>query len=380
VNVSNVPAANQRVHVFWDERVLLHDTGRALHETAPPPWFDPTQPHTEGPERLVAMVAALRSGPLAEHVVWCAGRLAEVSELTRIHDPGYIESIARQCRADGGWVTGTTRLGAGSWEPLMAAAGTVLAATDAVLTEATPRAYALVRPPGHHAQKGQADGYCFFNHAALVADLARRSGADRVAVIDWDVHHGNGTQDVFYARDDVLTVSLHMNHGAWGPSHPQTGRPDELGTGRGEGHNVNVPLPLGAGDTAYVRALDEVVIPIVEAYAPDLIVCASGQDASAFDPNGRHNVTMQGFRTIGSRMRGLADRMTGGRLVAVQEGGYNPSYAAFCLLATLEGLENVPVESHTADPLAYVPDQSLGVDEALSGVRDTLRHHWPTLG
>jgi acetoin utilization deacetylase AcuC-like enzyme len=262
----------------------------------------------------------------------------------------------------------------------MAAAGTVLAATDAVLTEATPRAYALVRPPGHHAQKGQADGYCFFNHAALVADLARRSGADRVAVIDWDVHHGNGTQDVFYARDDVLTVSLHMNHGAWGPSHPQTGRPDELGTGRGEGHNVNVPLPLGAGDTAYVRALDEVVIPIVEAYAPDLIVCASGQDASAFDPNGRHNVTMQGFRTIGSRMRGLADRMTGGRLVAVQEGGYNPSYAAFCLLATLEGLENVPVESHTADPLAYVPDQSLGVDEALSGVRDTLRHHWPTLG
>ena len=374
------PAAGDgAIQVFCDERVMRHDTALALHETAGPSWFDPRQPHTEGPERLAAMVHVLRTGPLAGRLVWRDGRLADVAELVRVHDAGYVDSVAARCRAGGGWVTATTRLDNGSFEPLLAAAGTALAAAEAVLTGVTPRAYALVRPPGHHAQLGRADGYCFFNHAALVADLARRSGARRVAVVDWDVHHGNGTQDVFYERDDVLTVSLHMNHGAWGPSHPQTGQPDELGAGAGAGHNVNVPLPLGAGDAAYLKALDEVVEPLLDSYEPDLIVCASGQDAGAFDPNGRHNVSMQGFRGIGHRMRLLADRLTGGRLVAVQEGGYNPSYAAFCLLATLEGFEAVPEEDHTPDPLAYVPDQLLGVDDALAVVRAALGPHWPVL-
>lgn len=371
---------SERIHIFWDERVLQHDTGLALHETVPPSWFDPRQAHTEGPERVATMVQLLGSGPLAKDLVWREGRLAGVDELTRVHDVDYVDDVARRCREGGGWVTGTTRLATGSWEPLLAAAGTALAAAESVLNGDTLRAYALVRPPGHHAQPAQADGYCFFNHAALVADLARRCGAERVAVVDWDVHHGNGTQDVFYDRDDVLTISLHMNHGAWGPSHPQTGQPDEHGVGKGVGHNVNVALPLGAGDTAYLRALDEVVAPLVDAYAPDLLVCASGQDAGAFDPNGRHNVTMKGFRGVGARMRHLADRLTGGRLVAVQEGGYNPAYAAMCLLATLEGLESVPAENTTADPLAYVPDQLLGVDDAINDVRSALRSHWPTLG
>lgn len=363
--------------VFWDERVLEHDTGTALHETDPSPWIDTAEPHTEGPARLQAMYSILRSGPLASRIRWDAGRLATDGELLTVHPAEYISAIKDLSEAGGGWVTGTTRIGANSYPALCAAAGTALEAGAAVLEGRTPMAYALVRPPGHHAQVAQADGYCMFNHAALVAELALRSGVKRVMTIDWDVHHGNGTQDIFYGRNDVLTTSIHMDHGAWGPSHLQTGSVDEVGVGDGVGHNVNIPLPLGAGDRGYLRTFDEIIAPIADAYRPQLIIAASGQDASAFDPNGRHNVTMVGFRALGERLSALAAKHCEGRIVAVQEGGYNPSYAAYCLLATVEGL--LGVTEPTKDPLAYVPDQTLGVDEAISNVIVHQRNYWPGL-
>ena len=347
--------------IHFDARVLDHDTGSALHETAPSPWFAANEPHTEGRLRIERMHDILERGPVAESVRFVPGRLAGEDELARVHETDYIAEVRRTIERGGGWVTGTTRLAAGSYEPLLAAAGTALAAAESVLSGRAPMAYALTRPPGHHAQRSQADGYCFFNGAALAADAARRAGVERVLVIDWDVHHGNGTQDIFYERDDVLTVSLHMDHGAWGPSHPQTGGLEERGAGRGIGFNQNVPLPLGAGNTAYLRAFDEVIAPLAERFDPGMIVCASGQDASAYDPNGRHNVSMPGFRGIGQRVRALAERHTDGRAILVQEGGYNPSYAPYCLLATVEGL--LGSREETADPLAYVPDQTLGLDE-----------------
>ena len=347
--------------IHFDARVLDHDTGSALHEAPPSPWFAANEPHTEGQLRIRRMHEILQRGPVADSLRFVPGRLASEDELLNVHDAGYVEEVRQAAERGGGWVTGTTRLSQGSYEPLLAAAGTALAATESVLSGRTQMAYALTRPPGHHAQRAQADGYCFFNGAALVADAARRGGIDRVLVIDWDVHHGNGTQDIFYERDDVLTVSLHMDHGAWGPSHPQTGGLEERGTGAGRGFNQNVPLPLGVGNIAYLRAFDEVVMPLAERFKPGMIVCASGQDASAYDPNGRHNVSMPGFRGIGKRVRGLAEQHAAGRAILVQEGGYNPSYAPYCLLATLEGL--LGSASETPDPLAYVPDQTLGLDE-----------------
>ncbi|UOQ59847.1 hypothetical protein MUN76_12455 [Leucobacter rhizosphaerae] len=355
--------------LHFDERVLDHDTGTALHEAAPSPWFAANEPHTEGRLRIERMHDILERGPVAESIRFAPGRLADEDELARVHDPAYVREVRRAIEAGGGWVTGTTRLGAGSYDPLRAAAGTALAAAETVLSGAAPMAYALTRPPGHHAQRAQADGYCFFNGAALAVDAARRAGIERVLVIDWDVHHGNGTQDIFYERDDVLTVSLHMDHGAWGPSHPQTGRLEERGAGSGLGFNQNVPLPLGAGNTAYLRAFDEVVAPLAERFRPGMIVCASGQDASAYDPNGRHNVSMPGFAGIGARVRALADAHTDGRAILIQEGGYNPSYAPYCLLATVEGLLGAPT---TPDPLAYVPDQTLGLDERFAEIARML--------
>lgn len=349
--------------VHYDERVLEHDTGTALHEAAPSAWISAALPHTEGPQRISAMIDVLRTGPIGSQLVFAGGREASIAELETVHDVSYIESVRAAADAGGEWFTSTTLLSGRSWQPLLVAAGTALEAADTVLSGKSLRSYALVRPPGHHAQRAMADGYCFFNHAALVAQRAIDHGAKRVMIVDWDVHHGNGTQDLFYDRSDVLTISAHMNHGAWGPSHPQTGFRDEVGTGAGLGYNINVPLPLGAGDTAYLRVIAEVVVPAAERFRPDFLVLASGQDASAFDPNGRHNVSMAGFRQIGHRMRVLADAHTGGRFVGVQEGGYNPAYAAYCLLATLEGVLGAPA---TSDPLAYVPDQTLGLDEVIT--------------
>ena len=363
------------IDVFWDERVLAHDTGSGAFEAAPSELLAVQELHPENAERVRNMRSLLLRGPLAPHLRWREGRLVEPAELETVHDPAYVASVRELCGAGGGRVTATTVLGPGSWEPLAAAAGTCLAAADAVLDDEARVAYALVRPPGHHAQPAQADGYCFFSHAALVAERARGRGVERVAVVDWDVHHGNGTQECFYDRADVLTVSLQMRHGAWGPSHPQTGEADEIGRGAGEGFNVNLALGVGAGDRTYADALAAIVLPILRRYRPGLIVGACGQDASCFDPNGRQNVTMAGFRRLGAALAAAADELCGGRLVLVQEGGYARTYAAYCLHATLEGVLGLP-EPLLADPLAYVPDDPSRRREGIVAARAALSPFW----
>jgi acetoin utilization deacetylase AcuC-like enzyme len=360
--------------LFWHDDALVHETGSGVFEHPPSPLMAVPELHPENAVRIRNMKAILERGPLAPHIRRREGRHAEVSELTTLHDPAYVESIREFCAAGGGVLTWSTTVAERSWEAALAAAGTTLAATDAVLTGETKTAYALVRPPGHHAQPAQADGYCLFSNAALAAERARRSGLDRVAVLDWDVHHGNGTQECFYDRDDVLTVSFHMRHGAWGPSHPQTGGPDEVGTGTGEGFNVNVELPAGTGDGGYLRALEELVVPIVDGFAPALLVIACGQDANQFDPNGRQCVTMEGFRALGAAARAMAERHCDGRMVLVQEGGYARSYSAFCLHATLAGV--LARETELEDPCAYLPDDPGHADEEIASARAVLSRYW----
>ena len=367
-------SATTEIDVFWDARVLDHDTGFGFWEAAASELLDEDERHPENAVRIRNMKSVLERGPVAGRVRWRAGRPATEEELTRVHDPAYVHAIRELCASGGGRLTSTTLVSGGSWEPLLAAAGTCLAAADAVLDGAATTAYALVRPPGHHAQPAQADGYCAFSHAALAAQRARDRGVERVAVVDWDVHHGNGTQECFYGRADVLTCSIHMAHGAWGPSHPQTGAPDELGAGPGLGHNVNVELPVGAGDRAYADALEKVIAPVLRAYRPGMIIAASGQDAATFDPNGRHNVTMAGFHRVGTLLGALARELTDGRLILTQEGGYARSYAAYCLHATVEGLLGLPAS--LPDPIAYVPDDLTRGDAAIAAVRAALAPHW----
>jgi acetoin utilization deacetylase AcuC-like enzyme len=351
--------------VFWHPAVLEHDTGSGVWEAPPSDVLDTNELHPENTERIRNMRSVLQRGPVGERIGWRDGRLAEPAELESVHAPRYVAEVRAACEAGGGRLTATTVLSARSWRPLLAAAGTTLAGADAMVAGEVEVAYALVRPPGHHAGPSVADGYCFFNNVALAAERFRGAGAERVAVVDWDVHHGNGTQACFYDRDDVLTISLHMRHGSWGPSHPETGSPSESGVGKGEGHNVNVELRPGSGDGAYAEAFRRVVEPVLDRYEPEVLIGASGQDASAFDGNGRMNMTMDGFHAIGRSMRAAAER-SGARLLLVQEGGYARTYAAYCLHATIEGV--LGTERLLADPLAYVPDDPTHASEDVDAV------------
>jgi acetoin utilization deacetylase AcuC-like enzyme len=346
--------SQDRIAVFFHPAVLGHDTGRGFFETPPSALLEIAEPHPENAARLVNMKAVLERGPIAESLDWFEGRAATRAELLLFHDAAYLDSLAALKGEGRHWVTGTTPFAPGSHQAVLAAAGTTLAAADHVWSGQGRIAYALVRPPGHHAQPAQADGYCFVNNIGVAVEAARQKGLRRTAVIDWDVHHGNGTQEGFYADRDILTVSLHMDHGAWGPSHPQSGGAEEIGEGAGTGANLNIPLPMGAGDGRYLGAFDLQVAPALRRHKPELIVIAAGQDASQFDPNGRQCVTMAGFNALGRRARALAEELCGGRLVLVQEGGYAPSYAAYCLHATLDGV--LGRECSIKDPIAYLPD------------------------
>ena len=360
--------------LFWHEDALKHDTGSGLFEQPPSPLLDEQELHPENAVRIRNMKSILERGPLAGTLRRREGRHASTEELELVHERGYVDFVREFCRAGGGVLTWSTPVSEGSWDAALAAAGTSLAACEAVLAGETDTAYALVRPPGHHAQPAQADGYCLFNNAALAAEHARHSGIDRVAIVDWDVHHGNGTQECFYDRDDVLTVSLHMRHGAWSDSHPQTGAPDELGAGAGTGFNVNVELPAGTGDGGYLRAMEEIVAPVVDRFAPGLLLVACGQDANQFDPNARQCVTMDGFRRLGAATRALAARHTDGRVVLVQEGGYARTYSAFCLHATLSGV--LDVEGELDDPCAYMPDDPAHADAEIASIKAALAPRW----
>lgn len=201
--------------------------------------------------------------------------------LVSINLSEYIEELVQANAAGSKELCFGTFLNPGSWGAALISAGTTLSAMKHVLDSRGKLAYALVRPPGHHAQPSRADGYCFLNNAGLAIQLALDSGCRKVAVLDIDVHYGNGTAEGFYRSDNALTISIHMNHGSWGPSHPQSGSIDEVGEGNGFGYNLNIPLPNGSGDAGYSYTMNELVVPAIDKFGPEIIVFVIGQDSSA---------------------------------------------------------------------------------------------------
>jgi acetoin utilization deacetylase AcuC-like enzyme len=365
----------ERLTVFFDPGVFDHDTGTGFFEAVASSYLSVIEKHPENDDRLRNMYGVLQQGPIAEFIDWRQGEAASHADLEGFHTSSYIEMLASIPASATRWLSATTVFGPGSFEVCRRAAGQALAAANFVYSGQGRIAYALIRPPGHHAQADVADGYCFFNNIGVAIENLRRQGLRRAAVIDWDVHHGNGTQQGFYQDPDILTVSLHMHHGAWGDTHPQTGDVDEVGSGAGTGKNLNLPMPYGAGDLAYTRVIDEIVAPMVRAHKPEILFIAAGQDANQFDPNGRQLLSMSGFHELGQRARALADECCDGRLVLVQEGGYAVSYAAYCLHATLEGV--LLRESELEDPLAYMREDVSGLDDFITSVRhryDAAQH------
>jgi acetoin utilization deacetylase AcuC-like enzyme len=356
------------VVMYWNDDCLRHDTGAGLFEVGPHPWLALSEAHPETPARLLNIRSVLTSAPIASQLSWATPVPAEVAELELFHTTAHIGRVHELCNGPGvNHVVGPTYVGPGSWPAILAAAGCALAAAAAAASAGGIH-YCLIRPPGHHAAPDRADGYCLVNNAALAVRRAQQLGVARIAVIDIDAHHGNGTQAGFYSDPNVLTISVHMNHQHWGDGeHPEDGTMAEQGAGPGLGANLNIALPYGSGDKAYEAIFQQVIAPAVIRFGPELIVLVSGQDANQFDPNGRMCLTMQGYHTIGAMIRDLLASLGGAPLVATQEGGYAPTYIGFCVLGLITGLLGTPIGC--ADPLAFLPDWPNGVDDVIASVR-----------
>ena len=334
--------------------------------------------HPECPER-VANIRHIVDRCLDDYVDWEQVEPASRATLEAVHDADYLAELAA-FRDEPGRISADTWLDEATLTAAYAAAGAAIqAGRQATETDESVVTYALARPSGHHAQTDRADGLCFLNNVALAAEHAvRRASVDRVAILDWDVHHANGTQEIFYDRDDVLVVSIHNDHGSWDPdTHPQTGAVTEDGAGDGVGYTVNLPLPGGTDDDGYAAAFERIIEPIVESYDPDLLLVSAGQDPGFLDPQGRNLVTKSGFEEMGARARRLARTHADGALAIVQEGGYQQSHLAFATLGVLEGALGVDVD--VDDPFTgWSADQS-PVYETLEEHRDHLAAHWPVL-
>jgi acetoin utilization deacetylase AcuC-like enzyme len=347
--------AARRTGIVYDERCLAHvnPPGGVAFGTLPE-WA--TVEAFERPERLSLTRAVLEGSGALEWLVELEAREATPAELALVHTEAHVARVlAAAARPEPVELGGDAWTGPGTHTAMLLAAGGLLVAVGAVLDGSVDNAFALLRPPGHHAEREAAMGFCLFNNVAVAARWAQRErGLERVAIVDWDVHHGNGTEEIFFDDPSVLTISLHQH--ALYPAH--SGRLDAGGTA-----NVNVPLPAGTGDDGYARAFDHVVAPVVRAFAPDLLLIGAGQDASATDPLGRMSLTVPGFRALADRAVALAGELCGGRLVAMLEGGYSLMHLPLANLAILEGL---------ADVAPAFPHDPVGVD-APRELRDVER-------
>ncbi len=333
-----------RSGLVFDERFLAHNTGVEATVVMRDGSFD-LSPESHPSSSFITrrMKEFLDKSGLTARMASIPTRASSETELAMYHSREYIAGI-RACAAgepvEGTWgeVDEETIISPGSYEAALYAVGGALNAISAVMEARVRNAYALLRPPGHHATRNCAMGFCIFNNAVLAAYHARnRYGLERIMIIDWDVHHGNGIQDAFYADPGVLFVSLHQQN--WFPEG--SGELDQAGRGAGYGYTVNIPLPPGTGDIGYKAAFEQIIVPIGLQYRPQLIIVAAGYDGSWLDPLAQMMLTMQGYRTLSALTIDLAEQVCAGRLIMVQEGGYSAAYAPYCAAAAVEPLLSV---------------------------------------
>lgn len=291
--------------------------------------------HPERPERYDAVLQALAQAGLMKSVTRIAPRAANEEEITACHSLAYIRQVQREVAAGAHELsTGDTNVGPHSYETAVNAVGGVLNAIDAVTERNAKNAFCVVRPPGHHARPQQGMGFCVFNNVAIAARYAQRKhGLDRVLIADWDVHHGNGTQDIFYSDGSVFFFSTHQS-----PWYPGTGAPTETGEGKGKGRIMNCPFPAGSGREQILSAFRQKLVPAAQDFKPSLILLSAGFDSRNGDPLGRFTLSDADFAELTALMLELAEKHAGGRLVSILEGGYSLSGLASATAAHVAAL------------------------------------------
>lgn len=288
--------------ILADERYLDHDTG----------------PHVETPQRLKVIYDMLTTEKIHERTASIAPRYATEEEIALNHTTSYIQQLKKM---GAGYLDADTVLSKESYDVARLAVGGCLNMVDDIMAGRISRGFALVRPPGHHAEKDRGMGFCLFNNIAVAArHLISKHHLNKIAILDWDLHHGNGTQHAFYGEKEALYLSIHQS-----PCYPGTGQFDEIGEGEGEGFNVNLPIPAGVGDEGYLEAFNKLFLPIIDKYSPDIILVSAGFDPHYDDPLGGMRVTEKGFREMAQLLIKMADKICQGKIAFFLEGGYSLS-------------------------------------------------------
>jgi acetoin utilization deacetylase AcuC-like enzyme len=317
---------------------LAHDSGRG---------------HPERPARLEAVLGGIDAAGIADRVTHASPRPARRDELERVHPPAHLDALEAFCRAGGGHLDADTHASAASWDAALLAAGAGLDAIERLERGEADAAFCAVRPPGHHATGARAMGFCLLNNVAVCAAALADRG-ERVLIVDWDAHHGNGTQDVFYADPRVLFVSFHQF-----PLYPGTGRLDETGAGAGEGCTINLPFPPGTTGDVYLAAFDELVHPAAARFGPTWVLVSAGFDSHRADPLTDLGLQAGDFADLTRRVMGLAPP---GRRIAFLEGGYDLgalAASAGACVAAFAGVEHRPEPATSGGPGQVVVEAAL---------------------
>jgi acetoin utilization deacetylase AcuC-like enzyme len=306
--------------ILYDPRFLEHDTGAG---------------HPERPERLAYAIRELEKKPWFDKLDHVAPGLCDRKWLERIHSSSYVDRTRKQCVAGHSYIdTPDVAVGRSSWDVAVLAAAGAMEIADSVVQGRTDNGFAMIRPPGHHAERATALGFCLFNNVAITARyLQGFHHLEKILILDWDVHHGNGTQHSFESDPSVFYISTHQY-----PFYPGTGAYSETGTGAGAGATLNIPMSAGYGDNEYRQAFEERILPAARDFKPDAVLLSAGFDAHHNDPLGAINLSTEFYRWMTEQMMEIADAYSGGRLISMLEGGYDLEALAQCISVHLETL------------------------------------------
>jgi len=337
--------------ILWDDLFLKHDTGAA---------------HPESKERLLSIRRGLDSYPHLEDLKRLGLRPATETELRLVHPAAHIRAIQQSAGRPFNYLDPDTAVCEDSYEVAIHAVGGILQMIESLMSGEIDNGFAFVRPPGHHAEPERAMGFCLFGNVAAAARHAQQKhGAERVLIVDFDVHHGNGTEEMFYDDPSVLFISIHQF-----PHYPFSGSIDEVGSGPGEGFNVNLPFPDAVGDAGYLAALRQLVDPLAREFRPDALFLSAGFDGHWMDPLSGHRLSVNGYAALVEELLALAEALCGGRLICTLEGGYDLNALPHCILSTLRVLSRNPVG--VSDPFGAVEGNPRAADKVISAVKRRL--------